>query len=660
MPDEKIVCDINDLAQLAPVSIMCFNCQGVITFVNDWHIHNFARDRRGKEYFLGKSIFDLPGIKSSGLATKFEDVFTGEGFLAENVYTSEFSGGQAGYQSVRAIPVEKDGKLLGGIVIREDVTRYILSERSLVDRERKIQALLNATSDSAILFDLAGRFLALNGEAARRRGGTVEALHGRSIYDGLPERCRAPRRARVDEAIESRAVVNFEERQNGSIYAVSVYPILNDSGEVSELASYSRDITEQAAREAELVKAKTAAESATVVKSQFLANISHELRTPLNGIMGLAQVALAGELPDELKESFELIRESSERLTMVINNLLDLADIESGAIEPIAREFDLHGLLESVTASFTVQARLKGLDLRLHVHPDVPPRLVGDEFRIRQVLVCLLSNAIKCTSVGHVALSAGPAADGGPKNGRDAAGRLGVELVFSVVDTGVGIGADDLGTIFESFSLAENVLTKQRSGAGVGLAIAKSLVHLMGGEIEASSCPGCGSRFAFRIGCPLPVPRPRAAALPTQSATAEPKGAGRVLLVEDEAVNRIMTRHLLRQLGYDAVEAENGQQALRLLTSERVDMVLMDIQMPVMDGIEATQHIRNGEVPGLDRNIPIIALTAYARASDRSRFLQIGMDEFMAKPFELAHLARVMERVATCRAAGLDRSECVS
>jgi len=136
MASEKIVCDINDLAQLAPVSIMCFNCQGEITFVNDWHIHNFARDRRGKEFFIGKSIFDLPGIRSSGLAEKFETVFAGESFLAENVYTSEFSGGQSGYQSVRAIPVEKDGKLLGGIVIREDVTRYILSERNLVDRER--------------------------------------------------------------------------------------------------------------------------------------------------------------------------------------------------------------------------------------------------------------------------------------------------------------------------------------------------------------------------------------------------------------------------------------------------------------------------------------------------------------------------------------------
>ena len=642
MADEKIVCNINDLAQLAPVSIMCFNCQGVITFVNDWHIHNFARDKRGKEFFLGKSIFDLPGIKSSGLAEKLEDVFTGEGFLAENIYTSEFSGGQAGYQSVRAIPVEKDGKLLGGIVIREDVTRYILSERSLVDRERKIQALLNATSDSAILISLEGRFLALNGEAARRRGLKVEELIGRSVYENLPEDCREPRRARVREAVEAKAPVFFEERQDGSLFSVSIYPILNDSGEVAELASYSRDITEQAAHEAELVKAKTAAESATIVKSQFLANISHELRTPLNGILGMAQVALAGELVPDLREAFEIIKTSSERLTTVINNLLDLADIESGAIEPITREFDLHALMASVTGSFSVQARLKGLDLRMHVHPAVPWRVVGDEFRIRQVLVCLLSNAIKCTNSGHVTLTV----ELRDPTAHDAVGRPGVDLAFSVEDTGVGISPESLETIFESFSLAENVLTKQHSGAGVGLTIARSLVNLMGGEIGASSCPGCGSRFAFHLESPLPVPQAEGAA-PAAPRPAPPRtnGGRRVLVVEDEAVDRIMTRHLLRQLGHEVLEAENGHEALRLLTREHVDLILMDIQMPVMDGIETTQHIRNGEIPGLDSRIPIVALTAYAREKDRSRFLQIGMDEFVAKPFERAHLERVLERL---------------
>lgn len=639
MSDEKIVCDINDLAQLAPVSIMCFNCQGEITFVNDWHIRNFARGRRGKEYFLGKSIFDLPGIRSSGLAERFETVFTGESFQAENVYTSEFSGGQSGYQSVRAIPVEKDGKLLGGIVIREDVTKYILSERSLVDRERKIQALLNATTDSAILFDPEGRFLALNGEAARRRGKTVAALLGQLVYDGLPERCQATRREHVRRVIASKESAFFEERQNGSLFAISLYPILNDSGEVGELASFSRDITEQAAHEAELVKAKTAAESATIVKSQFLANISHELRTPLNGILGLAQVGLAGEPPGEQGELFELIRASGERLTTVINNILDLADIEAGAIEPIIREFDLHGLLASVQGSFSVQARLKGLDLRLHVHSGVPWRVAGDEFRVRQVLVCLLSNAIKCTKSGRVTLAVEPGPAPADGDGMRRAG-----LVFSVEDTGVGIDPELLSGIFDSFCLAENVLTKQYSGAGVGLTIAKSLVQLMGGEITASSVPGRGSRFAFRLDCALPTAQPQPAA-PARRDPAAPARRRRVLVVEDEAVNRLMTRHLLRQLGHEVLEAENGHEALRLLTREPVDLILMDIQMPVMDGIETTQHIRNGEIPGLDSHIPIVALTAYAREKDRSRFLQIGMDEFVAKPFELAQLAQALERL---------------
>jgi len=184
--DGRIICDIGQLAELAPVSIMCFNCQGKITFVNNWHLQNFARSKRGKHDYIGKSIFDLPGIRNAGLAESIEEVFTGQGFQAENVYTSEFSGGQSGYQSVRAIPVNKDGRLVGGIVIREDVTRYVLSERKVIDSERKIKALLNASQDSAILVDPQGIFLALNNEAARRRGTTVELLLGDSLYDHLP------------------------------------------------------------------------------------------------------------------------------------------------------------------------------------------------------------------------------------------------------------------------------------------------------------------------------------------------------------------------------------------------------------------------------------------------------------------------------------------
>jgi len=643
---EGPLCDATELAALAPVSIMCFNCQGEITFVNDWHLHNFARDKRGREDYLGKSVFELPGISSAGLSEHIEEVFNGQPIQVENVFTSEFSGGQSGYQTMRAIPVHKNGRLIGGIVIREDVTKYVLSEKKVIDSERKVKALLNATQESAILVDPRGIFLALNEEAARRRGTTVQRLMGQSLYDTLPPACADLRRENMALAQREKNPVRYREVVDGRTNAVSIYPVIDDSGEVYALAAFSQDVTELIKREDELVKARLLAESVTVMKSQFLANISHELRTPLNGILGMAQVGLAESPTPEHKDCLEVIQESAVRLTNVINNLLDLADMEAGAIEPIVKEFDLTRLMRSIANTFSVQAKLRGLSLDLSVQRAAPRRVCGDEFRVRQALVCLLNNALKCTAEGRIELGVALAEDAP----RPAAAGNGVELMFHVEDTGVGIEKEKMGTIFDSFTLAENVLTKRRSGVGVGLCIARNLVTLMGGEINAVSTPGQGSRFSFRVRLALPSPL----AATTATATADPDGTGdtagqrsagkRVLLVEDEVINRVMTTTLLGRKGYTVFEAENGVEALRSLDKEKVDVILMDIQMPLMDGIETTHHIRTGEVPGLDKAVPIIALTAYAREKDRKRFLELGMNDFVPKPFVAEELFRAIEQ----------------
>lgn len=635
---DKPLCDAAQLAELAPVSIMCFNCQGVITFINDWHLHNFARDKRTRDDYLGQSIFDLPGIVNAGLAEHIEDVLEGQTVQMENVYTAEFSGGHSGYQTVRAVPVHQDGKLIGGIVIREDVTRYVLSEKKVIDSERKIKALLNASMEAAILVDPQGLLLALNDEAARRRGSTVQELLGTSSYAFLGDNARL-RQENVALALREKKPVCFQEEQDGRVSSVCIYPVIDDFGEVHSLAGFSQDITEQLRREKELVNAKLLAESANVMKSQFLANISHELRTPLNGILGMAQVGLAGNPNEELTDCLEVIRDSSVRLTNVINNLLDLADMESGAIEPIVKEFDLHALMDSIANNFSVQAKLKGLTLDLRVRPGVPSAVCGDEFRVRQTLVCLMSNALKCTGEGRIEM--GVALADRPPGGVSAPG--GVDLVFHVEDTGVGIAKEKIDCIFDSFTLAEDVLTKRRSGVGIGLCIARNLVTLMGGEIAATSEPGKGSRFFFTLRLALPRASGAEGAHHLAEAAGRPSGR-RILLVEDEVINRIMTTTLLKRMGHTVFQAENGVEALRMLGAETIDAILMDIQMPLMDGIEATHHIRGGEVPGQDKAVPIIALTAYAREKDRKRFLELGMDDFVPKPLVAEDLFRALDQ----------------
>ncbi|MEF3697770.1 GAF domain-containing protein [Desulfolutivibrio sp.] len=401
--------------------------------------------------------------------------------------------------------------------------------------------------------------------------------------------------------------------------------------------------------ENELHRAKRLADAANEAKTQFLANMSHELRTPINGIMGMVQLALAEELPDEQREFWEIARESSDRLIQIVNNLLELASIEAGALEPVLRGFSLRGLMDSLERTHGVAAAFKGLPLHFDIAPNVPDQLVGDDFRLRQVINILVGNALRHTQSGSVRVAVAPLETGQALSDglvRVAGDFSGACLLFSVTDTGVGIPADKHKAIFDSFTLAEEYLTKKYSGSGLGLSIAKSVVELLGGTIRVESTPGEGSTFFFTsVFWPSggeTVPAQPAPAAPASEAPELPPL--RVLVVEDEPVNRMALVKSLSRRGHTPVEAENGLEALKALGQAPFDLVLMDIQMPVMDGLAATRHIRNGEVPGIDRNIPVVALTAYAMESDRERFLAVGMDGYVPKPFEIATLLAAMGR----------------
>uniref|UniRef100_I2PXI9 histidine kinase n=1 Tax=Desulfovibrio sp. U5L TaxID=596152 RepID=I2PXI9_9BACT len=404
------------------------------------------------------------------------------------------------------------------------------------------------------------------------------------------------------------------------------------------------DVTAQKRLEEELRASKQAAEAASVAKTQFLANMSHELRTPLNGILGMTELLLDTAEDAETRESLGVIRHSASLLMHIVGDLLDLSSVEAGRLLVVEREFDLKAELSPLLRNFATQSLLRAFTFSYHFDPLLPSRLIGDPNRTKQILINLVSNAFKYTKKGTVAvrIGLGDASGGGPV----APARPDrIRLLFSVTDTGIGIDRQSQTAVFEPFGIGENYLTKKYSGAGLGLAIARRLANMLGGDIVLESEPGRGSTFSLTLDCGLPEAVRTAA--PVRSATvaesAQPGGL-RILLAEDEPVNRIFTVRALQKLGHSVETAADGREALLLLGQSPFDLVLMDIQMPRLNGLEATRMIRSGQVPGIATTIPVVALTAYAMDSDRERGLDAGMDEYVTKPFEPWELVEAMER----------------
>jgi signal transduction histidine kinase/ActR/RegA family two-component response regulator len=389
----------------------------------------------------------------------------------------------------------------------------------------------------------------------------------------------------------------------------------------------------------ELIRTMREARQAARAKSQFLANMSHELRTPLNGIMGMTQLLLGTNgLTGEQKEYLTLSLESSIQLSGLLSSLLDLSSIESGGTGLNRVDFDLPGIIHSAVDPLISQAEIKGLRLRCSLDQGLPVKVHGDAEKLRQILVNLVHNAVKFTENGSITVKASctPIANVPDQ----------VSLCVSVADTGVGIPESKLESVFESFMLGEEYMTKRYSGAGLGLTISRKLAEIMNGSIDLQSRSGEGSVFSLTV--PLLHRPDRADACPPE------KKAGQslnILVAEDEEVNAVVTSQLLRKHGHETTVVDNGQRAIDTLMGGGFDLVLMDVQMPVVNGLEVTEIIRSGAAEGIDAKIPIIGLTAFAGEEDRKRFLQAGMNGVVAKPFGAEELLD-----AVCSAAVSKRS----
>jgi len=579
------------------------------------------------------------------------------------------------------LPVrDKDGQVTHFVGIAEDITDRKRSEQALRDSRSMLQAILDNSPAVIYVKNAQGRYILINRVFEHLFHVNRESVQNRTDYDLFPREMAAAFRANDQEVLRAGRPLQLEEiapHDDGPhTYISTKFPLRDSDGSIYALCGISTDISQRKHGEEELQRATRAAEAASRSKSEFLANMSHEIRTPMNAVIGMAELALDTPLSREQRSYLTAVRQSATDLMGVINDILDFSKIEAGKLEINAESFRLREMLDLCLNAFRFRAREKHLELALRVRADVPDVLVGDVGRLRQILVNLVGNAIKFTERGEVVVEVLCA---GRRDAEAGSGTLSrqkprsemetqkpdgeaIELEFTVTDTGIGIPEDKQEAIFEAFTQADSSITRHFGGTGLGLAISTRLAGMMGGRIWVESEPARGSRFHFTVALqtssaavPLSEPPP-ALAFPLPATIV--RRPLRLLVAEDNPVNRGLITAVLRNLGHVVEVVGNGRQTLEALEPGGFDAVLMDVQMPVLDGIETTREIRRreSEPPAAGsgkgrRRLPIIALTAHAMKGDREQCLAAGMDDYLAKPVRRPDLLAVLDRLVPAEEA---------
>ena len=535
-----------------------------------------------------------------------------------------------------------EGLYFTGII--RDITERKQAEAALRQTSARLQATLETAMDGFWRVDMQGRLREVNEAYCRMSGYSAQELLAMSVPDMEAKEAKEEVAAHI-RYFTTHGHDRFESlhrRKDGTLFDVEVSVTFQDT-EGGGLVAFLRDITERKQAEAALLSAKDAAEAANRSKSEFLANMSHELRTPMNGVLGMLQLLMLEELRPSQQKYANNAFESANRLLSLLNDILDFSRIEAGVLTFKQEPYRPGDILEATVGVFAHICSRKGLELNIQPDPGLPANLMGDEARIRQIVFNLVGNAVKFTRHGAITVEAWHRSLPGDSPDR---------LFLSVSDTGVGIPEAKLGTVFDRFSQADASYTRQFEGAGLGLAIVRRIVDSLGGSLCIESEAGAGTCVILALPAPVAKAEALAAQAEASHATLEQSRPLRILLAEDELIGQMGARIMLERMGHSVVAVNDGRAAVEAALEHEFDCVLMDIQMPEMDGLEATRILRSTLLPGGEGHMPIIAMTAYALSGDREKFLAAGMDEYIAKPFQQDDLRALLQMVARKRRLG--------
>ncbi len=551
-------------------------------------------------------------------------------------------------------------KICGVQILFWDATDRKQAEIALEKERSLLYALLDNIPDSIYFKDQDSRFVRISRSMAEKfHLPDPQSIIGKTDADIFTSKHAGQARADELEIMSTGEpmVARIEQEtwpdRDDTWCSTTKMPLQDSNGSIVGTFGVSRDITELKMIEAELRVARDQADRANQAKSEFLANMSHEIRTPMNGIIGMAELLSDTRLDEQQQSFLDMMQQSAHSLLRILNDILDFSKIEAGKLEIEQIPFEMRACVGHAAKSLAARAAQKSLQLLLNINPDVPEYLLGDPGRLRQVIVNLVGNAIKFTDHGDVAIEV-EVASGPPSEEL-------YTLHITISDTGIGISPEQQSHIFAAFTQADASTTRRYGGTGLGLAISAQLIEMMGGRIWVESKPAVGTTFHFTISfapCPEDLSQRQINASQSEAAREnarrrdEPTAARRsltLLLAEDGAVNRAVMLELFKRAGHQVTYVEDGRAAIETWQRQRFDAIFMDLQMPVMDGLEATRMIRQLEAE--DEHVPIIAITAAAMKSDRQRCLDAGMDDYVSKPIDFSLLRRLLAKLES---GGLD------
>jgi len=524
-----------------------------------------------------------------------------------------------------------------------DLERELQELKALNETLELLALVASKTDNGVLILDAQGTVEWVNDSFSRMAGISADAMRSRPLAAMLfDEDAEEDSRRHFQRFLEVGHGLSQEiqqRRADGQLYwlSISVTPVFDEEGGITHWVGIAHDVTRRREEQQALEQAKEAAEAASRAKGEFLANVSHEIRTPMNVIIGMTELTLGTRLTPEQREYLSAVKNSADALLRLLNDVLDLSKIEAGKLQIEAVPFSLPELLQEVVKLWEPAARQKRLRAAGQVAADLPPLVVGDPIRLRQILFNLVDNAIKFTEQGEVVVAVALDSLTGDE----------ARVHFAVRDTGIGIPEDKRASIFEAFSQADTSTSRRYGGTGLGLAISAQLVSLLEGRLWVESQFGSGSTFHFCLSMTVPAPVPADENKPSRRrGPLRAKDRLRVLVADDNPANRLLAARILEKRGHAVCQAADGREALAMAEREKLDVVVMDAQMPEMDGLQATREIRALEKT-TQSHLPIIALTASAMSGDRERCLAAGMDGYISKPINAQELLTLVEALGS-------------